>query len=88
MKQGVLDEEGCRIQVLQSIVIVSQGDKIILKGKKCGELYKLKEENLVQGGVSGISLEGNSSRGGASRKTTRGREPGQSVVRRRKSAFG
>ena len=43
----VLDEEGCRIQVQQGVVIASQGDRVILEGKKYGELYKLKEENSV-----------------------------------------
>ena len=75
----LLDEEGCRTQVQQGVVTVSQGDRIILERKKCGGLYKLKEGNSVQGGVSRISLEGSSSRGGASRKTT-GREPGESVA--------
>ena len=40
---GVLDEEGRRIQVQQGIVIVNQGDRVILKREKCGGLYKLKE---------------------------------------------
>jgi len=44
--------------------------------------------NSVRGGLLGISLEMSSSRGGASRKTATGREPGQSVVGRRKDAFG
>ena len=35
-----------------------------------------------------ISLEGSSSRGGASRKTATGHESGQSVMGRRKGAFG
>ena len=48
----------------------------------------MKEGNSVRGGVSGISLERNSSRGRASRKTTMGCEPGQSVAGRRNSAFG
>ena len=60
---------------------------VILKGEKCGGLYKLKEENSVRGGVSDISLEESSSHGGASRKTATGREPGQSVGRKRKAAF-
>ena len=69
---GVLNEVGRRIQVQQSVITVSQGDKIILKGEKWRGLYKLKEENRVQGGVSGISLEGISSPGGVSRKTANG----------------
>jgi len=56
--------------VQQGVVTVSQGDRVILKGEKCGGLYKLKEGNLVQGEVSGISWEESSLRGGASRKTT------------------
>jgi len=44
---GVLDGKECRIQVQIGIVTVSQGDGIILKGEKCGGLYKLKEGNLV-----------------------------------------
>ena len=44
--------------------------------------------NSVQDGVSGISLEGRSSRGEASRKTAATRESGQSVERRRKGTFG
>ena len=55
---------------------------------KCGRLYKLKKENLVRARVSRISLEGSSSRGGASKKTTMGRELGQSVAIRRKGVFG
>ena len=55
----VLDEKGCRIEVQQGVVTVSEGDRIILKGEKCGD--KLKEENSVRGGVSRISLEGSSS---------------------------
>jgi len=74
--------------VQQGVVIVSQGDMIILEGEKCGGLYKLKEENSVRGGVSGISLEESSSRGEASRKTATGRGPGQSVMRWRKGPFG
>ena len=84
----VLDEEGFQIQVQQDIVTVSQGDRVILKGEKCGALCKLKEGNLVRGGVSRISLEESSSRGGASRKTVTGREPDQNVAGRRKGAFG
>ena len=42
----VLDEEGCQIQVQQGVVTVSQGDRIILKGEKCGGLYNLKEKKL------------------------------------------
>jgi len=57
----VLDEEGCRIQVQQGVVTVSQGDRVILEGEKCGGLYKLKEGNSIRGGVSRISLEGSSS---------------------------
>ena len=75
-------------KVQQGIVIVSQGDKIILEGEKCRGIYKLKEENSVQSGVSMTSLEGILSRGGASRKTATGREPGQSVARKRKDTFG
>ena len=40
---GVLDEEGYQIQVQQGIVTVSQEDRVILKDKKCGRIYKLKE---------------------------------------------
>ena len=40
----VLDEEGCRIQVQQGVITVSQGDRVILEGEKCGGLYKLKEK--------------------------------------------
>ena len=58
----VLDEEGCRIQVQQGVVIASQGDRVILKGVKCGGLYKLKKENSVRDRVLRISLEGSSSR--------------------------
>ena len=50
--------------------------------------YKLKEENLVQDGVSRISLEGSSSRDGASREIAKGCEPGQSVAGKRKGALG
>ena len=35
----VLDEEGCRVQVNQGIITVSQGDRVILKGEKCEGLY-------------------------------------------------
>ena len=61
---------------------------IILKGENSEWLYKLKEENSVRGGVSRISLEESSSRGGASRKTATGHELGQSVAGRRNGAFG
>ena len=60
----------------QGVVTVSQGDRLILEGEKCGGLYKLKEGNSVQGGVSRINLEGSSLRGGASRKTVTRRELG------------
>ena len=39
----VLDVEGCRIQVQQGVVTVSQGDRVIQEGDKYGGLYKLKE---------------------------------------------
>jgi len=55
-----------------------------LKEEKCGGLNKLKEGNLVRGRVSRISLEGSSSRGGASRKTATEHEPDQSVAKKRK----
>ena len=84
----MLNKEGCQIQLLQGIVTVSQGDKVIMKGEKCERQYKLKEENSVQGGVLRISFEGSSSRGGASRKTASGRELSQSVTGRRNGAFG
>jgi len=54
-----------------------------LKGEKCEGIYKLKEENSVQGGVIMTSLEGSSSRGGASRKTVMGHESGESVAGKR-----
>jgi len=74
--------------VQQGVVTVSQGDRVFLEEEKCEGLYKLKEENSVWGGVWGISFEGSSSRGGVSRKTATGREPGQSVTGRIKGAFG
>jgi len=43
----VLDEEGCWIQVQQGVILVTQGDRVILKGDKCGGLYKLNEENSI-----------------------------------------
>ena len=43
----VLDEEGCRIHMQKGVVTVSQEDRVILKGEKCGGLYKLKEENSI-----------------------------------------
>ena len=43
-----------------------------MEGEKYGVLYKLKEENSIQSGVSRISLEGSSSRGKASKKTATG----------------
>ena len=58
----VLHEEGWWIYIQQSGVTVSQGDRVILKGEKCGQLYKLKEENSVRCRVSGINLDSNSSR--------------------------
>ena len=42
---------------------------------------------LSLNGVSRVSLEGSSSRGGASRKTATGRESGQSVVGKRNDAL-
>jgi len=32
----VLDKEGCRIKVQQDVITISQGDKVILYGEKCG----------------------------------------------------
>ena len=49
---------------------------------------KLKEKNSVRGGVSRISLEGSSLRGGASRKTAMRHEPSQNVAGKRKGALG
>ena len=72
----------------QEVVTVSQGDKVILEGEKCGGLYKIKEGNSVRGGVSGISLEGSFSRGGVSRKTATGCELNKSVVKRRRGVLG
>ena len=40
----ILDSDGCQIQVQHRVVTVSQVDKVILKGEKCGEIYKLKEK--------------------------------------------
>jgi len=68
--------------------MVSQGDRVILKGKKSGGIYKLKKENSIQDEVSMTSLEEKSSRVRASRKTMMGREPGQSVAKKRKCAAG
>jgi len=85
---GVLDENGCRIQVQQGDVTVSQEDRIILEGEKCGGLYKLKEENSIRDGVSGISLEGSSLRGRALKRTATGREPSKNVTGKRNGAFG
>jgi len=84
----VLDEKECQIQAQQGMVMVSQGDRVILKREECKKLYKLKQESPIWDGVLGISLEGSSSRGGVSRKTATRREPGQSVTGMRKSAFG
>jgi len=84
----VLDEEGCRIQVQQGVVTVSQGGRVILEGEKCGGLHKLKEGNTVRSGVSRISLEESSSQGGASKKTATKRESGQSVAGKRKGVLG
>ena len=67
---------------------ISQRDRVILEGEKCGESYKLKERNSVRGGVLRISLKGSSLRGGASRMTAIGHEPGQSVVGKRNGALG
>jgi len=81
-------EEGCRIQVQKGIVTVSQEDRVILKEEKYRGLYKLKEGNSVRGGVSKISLEESSSRGGASKKTATGREPNQSIAERERIHLG
>jgi len=59
-----------------------------MERKKCGGLYKLKKENSVRGGVSKISLEESSSRGGASKKTATGREPNQSIAERERIHLG
>ena len=68
--------------------MISQEDKIILKREKYGGLYKLKgKKNSIRDGVSRISLKGSSLRGGVSKKTVIGREPGQSVIEKRNSAF-
>ena len=53
------------------VVMVCQGDMIILKEEKCGGIYKLKEGNSVPGGVSITSVERSSLQGEASKKTTR-----------------
>ena len=58
----------------QGVVAVSQGGRIILEEENYGGIYKLKEGNSIRGGVSGISLEGSLSRGGASNKTVTGRD--------------
>jgi hypothetical protein len=47
----VLEDEGCRIKVQQGVVTISQEDWVILQGEKSGGIYKLKERNLVRGGV-------------------------------------
>jgi len=60
--------------VQHEVVTVSQEDRVILKEEKCGGIYKLKEGNSVQGGVSMTSMEGSSYRGRASRTTVTGRE--------------
>jgi len=39
---GLLDEKGYRTQVQQGVIMISQGDMIILKGEKCEGIYKLK----------------------------------------------
>ena len=48
----------------------------------------MKEGNTVRDGVSGISLEESSLRGRVLKKIAMGHEPGQSVMGRRKGAFG
>jgi len=74
ISKRVLDEEGCRIQMQQGVVTVSQRDRVILEGEKCEGLYKLKEGNSARSEVSRISLEGSSSRGGALRRNGAFRE--------------
>jgi len=44
----VLNEKECRIKMQQGVIKVSQEDRVILKGEKCGRLYKLKEENPIR----------------------------------------
>ena len=60
---------------------VSQENIVLLKGEKCEEIYKLKEGNSVQDGVSMTSLERGSLRGRASRKTAMRREPRKRCIR-------
>ena len=52
----LLDEEGYHIQVQQSVVTVSQRDRVILEEEKYESLYKLNKENSVRGGVSEDNL--------------------------------
>jgi len=35
---GVLDSEGCRIQMQHGVVTINQRDKVILKRENCGEI--------------------------------------------------
>ena len=80
----MLDSEEYHIQMQHEVVMVSQGNGIILKGEKYGGIYKLKEENSIQNKVLMTSLKGSSSRGGASRKTATGYELDQSVTKKEK----
>jgi len=60
---GLLDSEGCQIQVQYRVVTIRQEDRVILKAEKCGEICKLNEENSVQNEVLMTNLKGSSSRG-------------------------
>jgi len=42
------------------VVTISQEDRVILKGEKCGGIYKM-EENSIQSGVSMTNLKWSSS---------------------------
>jgi len=44
----VLDEEECQIQVQQDVITVSQRDKIIQKGEKCGGIYKRRKKTQFE----------------------------------------
>jgi hypothetical protein len=88
ISMGVLDEEGCRIQVQQGVVTVSHGSKVILEGEKCDGVYKLTGRNSVRGGVPRASLQGSSLQGGASRVTAKGPGPGHKDASWIKGALG
>ena len=88
---GGLDEEGCRIQVQQGIVTVSQGDRIVLKDTERTEAWRniqAERRKLSSTWSFRDKLGRELIASGASKKTATRRESSQSVTGRRNGTFG